>query len=103
MVLLATTVEASRSFSDGVVVTWQPTMTDNTVTVQITIGGELVWSDVFYGDDSENVDTAGDDWTIAGQLSTVFQADGIHGQLVGTLTWEVGGNSHYYKGLIGLW
>lgn len=103
MYSLALTLEGSRSFSDGVVVTWYPTMTDNSVTAQIAIGGELVWSDVFYGDDSEHVDTAGDNWSIGGSLSTVFQADGIHGQLDGVLSWEVQGDPHYYKGLIGIW
>ena len=100
---LAATVEGSRTFSDGVVVSWLPTMTDNKVRVQIAIGGELVWSKVFYGDDSENVETEGDNWKISGQLSTVYEADGISGQLDGALSWTVEEGSHFYKGLIGLW
>ncbi len=103
MFSLAATVEGSRTFSDGVVVTWLPTMTDNKVRAQITIGGELVWSENFYGDGVGTVDTEGDNWKISGQLCTVYEADGIHGQLDGTLSWTVVEDSHFYKGLIGLW
>lgn len=103
MALLALTLEATRSFSDGVVFTWTPSMTDNSVPVQAEIGGQLIWAQTLVGDDSGTLDTAGDGWTLTGHVTTMFEANGINGQLDGNLNWVVEGDAHCYKGLIGLW
>src|SRR5512133_1096620 len=103
MAQLAATIGGSRTFADGVEVTWAPSTTMNQVTVQVLIGGSLVWSDLFIGDDVESGDVAGDTYTIKGTLSTKYQANGIDGQVDGDLSWKVGADAHRYKGLIGLW
>jgi hypothetical protein len=103
MAQLAATIGGSRTFEDGVGVTWDPSTTTNQVTVQVRIGGTLVWSELFIGDGQENVDVAGDNYTIGGTLSTKYEANGIDGQVDGDLNWKVNDNSHVYKGLIGLW
>ncbi|HXZ25472.1 MAG TPA: hypothetical protein VEI24_04555 [Nitrospiria bacterium] len=103
MVQLAATTGGSRIFSDGVEVRWAPSTTTNQVTVQVLVGGSLVWSELFIGDGMETVDVAGDTYTVNGSLSTKYQANGIDGQVDGDLTWVVSGNHHLYKGLIGIW
>ena len=103
MVELAATIGGSRTFSDGVEISWTPSTTTNQVTVQVLIGGSLVWSQLFIGDDQESVDVAGDTYTINGTLTTLYEANGIDGQVDGDLTWAVNSDQHLYKGLIGIW
>lgn len=99
----ATTTTASRTFQDGVKISWTPSATDNTVKVDISIAGAGVYDETFQGDDNENVDESGDGYSIKGKLSTTWDADGTHGKLEGDLTWDVRGSEHGYKGLIGNW
>jgi hypothetical protein len=103
MAQLAATIRGSRTFSGGVEVTWQPSTTTNQVTVQVLLGGSLVWSELFIGDAREAVDVAGDTYTINGTLSTKYEANGIAGQVDGDLAWQVSDDPHLYKGLIGIW
>lgn len=101
----ATTTSASRSFSDGVKVTWTPSTTTNEVLVQITIGGDTVWFHTFDGDSTAGTDAGGDNYKMSGSLSTEFGGDGTTGQLKAgdDWHWTVGSSSHGYTGFIGAW
>jgi hypothetical protein len=99
----ATTTSGSRTFSDGVMVSWTPSTTTNTVAVAISIGGSPVWEQTFQGNSEQSVDAEGDNYSLKGDLTVEFGADGSDGSLSGDLTWTVSGSSHSYSGLIGAW
>lgn len=102
--LLAKTEKGSRTFSDGVTVSWTPSETSNEVELEITIGGEPVWSQSVKGDGTARVEASGDNYKIAGTLSVKFSPSGKDGQLRSEkLEWTVQGDSHSYAGLIGNW
>lgn len=103
MTELATTTSGSRTFSDGVTVTWTPSTTTNTVEVGISIGGSPVWDETFSGNSDQSVDASGDNYKVAGSLDVEFNGSGNSGKLSGSLQWTVGGSSHSYEGLIGTW
>lgn len=103
MTELAATTSGSRTFSDGVKITWTPSSTTNTVDVSISIGGSPVWDQTFDGNSEQSVSASGDNYTVSGTLSVQFDDTGSSGKLSGSLKWTVSGSSHSYQGLIGTW
>lgn len=103
MPMFAATLEGSRTFNDGVKVTWTPSGTPSDVVVEIDVGGDLAWENEFVATASERVDCAGDTFTIEGSLSVNFGSTGMTGQLWSDITWTVDGNNHLWKGLVGVW
>jgi hypothetical protein len=100
----ATTTGGSRTFQDGVQISWTPSTTTNAVELQISIGGSLVWDDTVQGDGTANVDVSGDNYKIGGSLQVTFSSSGSDGQLQAhNLAWTVEGDSHGYTGLVGVW
>ena len=99
----AATTSGSRTFSDGVTVTWTPSTTTNTVDVGISIGGSPVWDETFSGNSEQSVNASGDNYSITGKLDVQFGASGSTGKLSGGLKWTVQDSSHSYQGLIGVW
>jgi hypothetical protein len=100
----ATTTSGSRTFQDGVQVTWTPSQTTNSVDLKISIGGTLVWEQNQEGNGTANVNVSGDNYKISGNLDVQFGASGTSGQLrADNLQWTVSGDSHAYTGLVGVW
>lgn len=102
-VALALTLQACRTFSGGVQICWHPGTCPSDATVTISIGGEPVWQEEFIGNDVEQVNVAGDNYTITGSLTVTYGAAGTTGSLNGDLSWTVSGQPHIYKGFIGSW
>lgn len=101
---LALTVGGSRTFSDGVKITWTPSTTTNSVDLIITIGGDEVWEQSVQGTGTANVSVSGDNYKIAGTLDVKFGDDGTSGQVrADNLAWTVQGDSHQYSGIVGNW
>lgn len=101
--LAATTTSGSRTFSDGVTVTWTPSSTTNSVEVSISIGGSPVWDETFVGNSDQAVNVSGDKYKVSGTLTVQFNGSGSSGKLSGQLAWTVADSSHTYEGLIGTW
>jgi len=100
----ATTTGGSRTFQDGVQISWTPSTTTNQVELQISIGGSLVWDDTVIGNGTANVNASGDNYTISGALQVTFSASGSDGQVqANKLAWTVESDSHGYTGLVGAW
>jgi hypothetical protein len=101
----ATTTAGSRTFQDGVQISWTPSTTTNAVDVQISIGGSTVWDEQFQGNGTENVNATDDKtYKMTGTLAVTFSTSGSGGKLEAQdLKWTVEGSSHGYNGLVGVW
>lgn len=99
----ATTTGGSRTFSDGVKVSWTPSSTTNVVHVEIDIGGNEVWQHDFNGNDTASFNQSGDNYSIKGTMQTQWNEDGTSGTLSGDMSWTVQQDSHSYDGVIGSW
>ncbi len=101
---LAATVGGSRTFVDGVKISWTPSTTTNSVELEITIGGEPVWEQGVKGNGTVNIGVSGENYELSGKLSVTFGASGSTGQLRAEgLKWTVQGEQHGYTGLVGVW
>lgn len=104
MTALANTTGGSRSFSDGVTISWTPSTTTNSVELSVTIGGDEVWDQVVQGDGTATIAVSGDNYQVAGELDVKFGNDGSTGQVrADGVKWTVQGDSHQYSGLVGVW
>ncbi|HXZ25473.1 MAG TPA: hypothetical protein VEI24_04560 [Nitrospiria bacterium] len=104
MATQALTTGGSRTFQDGVQISWTPSSTTNSVDLQISIGGSLVWDDTVQGNGNVPVEADGDNYKITGVLEVQFSASGSDGQVKASgLKWTVEGSSHSYDGLVGIW
>jgi hypothetical protein len=104
MAELAATVGGSRTFSDGVKITWTPSTTTNSVDLSVSIGGDEVWEQEVDGDGTANINVSGDNYKLSGSLSVKFGSDGTTGQIrANNLEWTVQGDSHMYNGMVGTW
>jgi hypothetical protein len=104
MAELALTVGGSRTFSDGVKISWTPSTTTNKVDLSVSIGGDEVWDQDVQGDGTANINVSGDNYKLTGSLSVKFGDDGTTGQIrANDVEWTVQGDSHAYTGLVGNW
>jgi hypothetical protein len=104
MATQAVTTGGSRTFQDGVQISWTPSTTTNSVELQISIGGSLVWDDTVQGNGNADVNVSGDNYEVKGQLAVTFSASGSDGQVrANNLQWTVENDSHGYTGLVGVW
>ena len=100
----ALTVGGSRTFSDGVKITWTPSTTTNSVDLSVNIGGDEVWEQDVQGDGTAQINVSGDNYKLSGSLSVKFSDDGTSGQVrANNLEWTVQGDSHGYTGIVGNW
>jgi hypothetical protein len=101
---MAATIGGSRTFVDGVKITWTPSTTTNSVELEITIGGEPVWEQGQKGNGTLNINVSGENYELSGKLSVTFGSGGTTGQVrADGLKWTVQGEQHGYTGLVGVW
>jgi len=104
MAQMAATIGGSRTFSDGVKITWTPSTTKNSVELEVSIGGETVWQQEVQGDGTARIGVSGDNYKLSGSLSVKFGSGGTTGQVRAEgLEWTVQGDSHSYSGVVGTW
>lgn len=101
----ATTVGGQRTFNGGLVVSWTPSTTSNSVTVSMSLGGSLVWAETFEGNVTKEVSASGNSYSIKGSLEARFSGSGADGQVWAPtpLIWKLGGTEYKYEGIIGVW
>lgn len=106
MSIAAVTTAGSRTFGGNVVVEWNPSSTEASVLVKITVGSALAWERTFTPENtSQEVLGEGETWKLEGGTFTVeFSGDGKDGQLhAHSWLFSVENNQHNFTGLVGVW
>lgn len=102
----AVTLNASRTYPGGVMVTWTPSTTETALDVMVTVGAAYGWHYSFNPDNTEGKPEGGSNtWNLdSGTFTVEFSADGKHGTLFAhEWKYTVNGSQYRVNGQIGNW
>lgn len=93
----------SRVFGN-VVIAWNPSTTEASVEVTVTMGGTPIGMKTLTPTDNQMTFSgeSGQDWAKGG-LYASFSASGKNGQINGSLEWQAQGIKGNFSGFIGAW